>query len=670
MEAVTTQQAALLATLQGADNIELDTFDGTAFQFDDFAISDLVAVSKLGDAAYEDGEPIFSDKLADAMREFIRIADATNTYNLVVGSLVRGGKIPLPNAMGSLTQAYVTQDFILWCQKHGIPLTTKFVATEKLDGMSGSLHFGADGRLRIAYSRGNGFEGADITRHVKHIKGLPKVVPANMEVRCEIIISMDNFEKVRKLVFRSDGSEYKNPRNMISGLMNSSEIDPIAYNYIDCLVYHDWNEGLVNKTHQLAAFQEAGFSTPDYVVVQAADLTVEVLTPILKRMKVNSHFELDGVVIEVDDFQLRQKMNPSKATLNPEYARKFKVQDERNNAIATVKYVELRVSKRGYVKPRVHYEPFSLPGITCTHSTGYNMKFILDNGICPGAKVHMYRAGDVIPNILRTVERGNWTPDQYQDALDDIGEWKWTKNDAGEEVDVVLTGDHADIGLKLSEAFFTGIGVDGLKLGNLQKMFSVGFDNVEAIIKMTAEEMGFALASQSTADKIYESLHKALSNVTLADFMGATGLFGRGLGKRRAQQLVEAFGKDVLTLSGPTALHKICTLEKWDVKMATKFIEGLPAYLDFFESVKDYVQIQEKVEVIGKLSGQVFAFTGFRNKDLKAKLEAAGGEVLDSISSKVTILIAADPEDNSTKLAKARKSGTKIIGLADVNDLF
>lgn len=670
MEAVATQHAALLATLQGADNIELNTFDGTAFQFDDFAISDLVAVSKLGDVAYEDGEPIFSDRLADAMREFIRIADANNTYNLVVGSLVRGGKVPLPNAMGSLTQAYVTNDFSLWCLKHGIPLTTKFVATEKLDGMSGSLHFGADGRLRIAYSRGNGFEGADITRHVKHIKGLPKVVPANMEVRCEIIISLDNFEKVRKLVFRSDGSEYKNPRNMISGLMNSSEIDPIAYNYIDCLVYHDWNEGNVSKSDQLTAFQEAGFRTPDYVVVEASQLTVEYLSPLLKRMKANSPFELDGTVIEVNDPALRQKMNPSKATLNPEYARKFKVQDERNNATATVKYVELRVSKRGYVKPRVHYYPFSLPGITCTHSTGYNMKFIIDNGICPGAKVHMYRAGDVIPNILRTVERGDWTPDQYQDALDDIGEWKWSKNDQGEEVDVVLIGDHADAALKLTEAFFTGIGIDGLKLGNMQKLFSVGFDSPEKIIKMTAEEMGFALASQSTADKIYESLQKVLVSTTLPDFMGSTGLFGRGVGKRRIAQLYDAYGKDILTFSGMDGMMKVCRLEKWDTKMATKFIQGLPAYLDFYESVKDYVQFQEKAVVTGNLSGQVFAFTGFRNKELKAKLEAEGGEVLDSISSKVTTLIAADPEDNSTKLSKARKNGTKIIGLADVNDLF
>lgn len=664
------QQALLLETMQSADNIEANSFDGTAIQFDDFAIDDLVAVSKKGDIAYEEGEPIFSDALADALRQFITIADTSNTYNLAVGSDVRGGKVALPNAMGSLTQAHTTDDFVLWRNKHGLNDRTIFCATWKLDGMSGSGHTNEVGGLRIAYSRGNGFEGADITRHIKNIPSWPKSLPPNTEVRFEIIISKANFLLARERVFRRDGSKFKNARNMVSGLMNASTIDPIAYQYIDILVYHDWNENGIDKSKQLIAFAEMGFLTPEWETLVGGQLTDEYLTALLKRMKVESPYELDGIVIEADEAAVRMKMNPSKETLNPEHSRKYKVIDESNNAIATVKYVELRVSKRGYVKPRVHYEPFSLPGITCTHSTGYNMKFIIDNGISPGAKVHMYRAGDVIPNILRAVSPGSMTAQDMYDELDEIGEWKWSKNDKGEEVDVILTGDHANIGLKLAEAFFTGIEVDGLKLGNLQKMFSVGFDTPEKIIKMTAEDMGFALASQSTADKIYASLQKALVNMTLPQFMGATGLFGRGVGKRRVQQLYDAYGKDILTLEGFEGTKRIVALEKWDTKMAAKYINGLPAYLDFYESVKDYVQFVERVEVEGKLTGQVFAFTGFRNKELKAKLEAAGGEVLDSISSKVTTLIAADPEENSTKLSKARKNGTRIMGLGDVNDLF
>ena len=662
--------AELVSLLQAADRMN-DT--DLSSSLDEFSIEEMVAAAAQADVAYEEGEALFSDSVYDVMRERIKLSDTSNEYNLVVGSNVRGGKVALPNGMGSLTQAYATSDFTLWLDKHGLrPASTVwFILTEKLDGMSASIHYGADGKLRIAYSRGNGFEGADITRHVKHIVKLPKRVEPNTEVRAELIISKANFEVARTKVFRSDGSVYKNPRNMISGMMNASSIDPIAYQYIDVIVYHDWNDTELSKEEQLIKFGDMGFRVPRYVKVSGDQLTDEALTRALKKFKDESEFELDGTVVEANEAKVRNKMNPSRATLNPEYARKYKVQDEANNALATVSYVEFRVSKRGYVIPRVHYVPFSLPGITCTHSTGYNMKFIIDNGICPGAKVHMYRAGDVIPNILRGAEKGDWTMADYKEAMDDIGEWEWTENEKGDKVHVKLTGDHADVGLKLTEAFFTGIGVDGLKLGNLRKLFSVGFNTPEKIIHATAEELGFALASQSTADKIHVSLHKALKNVTLPQFMGASGMFGRGVGKRKVQALYDQLGDKLLELSVEQGLRVIPTLDGFADKTASKVMNGIGGYKDFFESVKDAVEfVQPKVVEGGKLNGQKFLFTGFRSKELQVKIEAAGGEVMDSFSSKITCVIAGDPEENTGKVAKARAKGTKIIGLADVNDLF
>jgi len=371
---------SLIAQLQEASTLGLDNVD---VNLEDYAIGELVAAAKAADDAYENGDDeLFSDAVYNMLREFIRIAVPAEEFNEVVGSDVRGGKVALPYGMGSLTQAYDTNDMVLWQNKHGLPSTTQYIGTAKEDGMSGSLHFGNDGSLRISYSRGNGFEGADNTRHVKHLKSVPKRVPPNTEVRAELIISLANFEFLKTRVFRKGGLPYKNPRNMVSGLMNSSEVtDPMVYDYIDCIVYHDWNDTELSKEAQLLKFKAMGFKVPEYVVLTGDQLNDAVLTKVLNDMKAGSAFELDGIVIEANAADVRAKMNPSKATLNPEYARKYKVIDAANNAVATVHYVELRVSKRGYVKPRVHYIPFSLPGITCTHSTGYNMKFIIDNGI-------------------------------------------------------------------------------------------------------------------------------------------------------------------------------------------------------------------------------------------------------------------------------------------------
>lgn len=658
----------LIAQLQEASTLGLDNVD---VNLDEFTTEELVAAAKAADDAYENGDDeLYTDAVYNFLRERIRIAIPADAFNEVVGSDVRGGKIALPYGMGSLTQAYTTADFLNWFLKHGLKPRSIFCATAKLDGMSCSLHFGDTG-LRIAYSRGNGFEGADMTRHVKHLKSVPKNVPAGTEVRAELIISKKNFEFLKTRVFRKGGQPYKNPRNMVSGLMNSSEVtDPMVYNYIDCIVYHDWNELVVAKSVQLTAFKKMGFLIPEWETLTSEQLTDEYLTALLTKLKEESEYELDGVVIEADEPELRAKMNPSKATLNPEYARKYKVQDAANNAVATVHYVELRVSKRGYVKPRVHYIPFSLPGITCTHSTGYNMKFIIDNGICPGAKVNMYRAGDVIPNILSSHTPGSFTLEDFEEQLSEIGEWEWVVNDKGEKIDVRLTGDHANIGLKLAEAFFTAIGVDGLKLGNLQKMFDVGFDTPEKIIKATPDEWAFALASNSTADKIYPSLHKALKSCTEPQFMGATGLFGRGVGKRKVGALYTALG-DIITTFTLNDVHNITLVEGFSFKTAMKFLNGLPQYLDFYSSVIDYVEfVTPKVVEGGKLNGMKFVFTGFRSKELADKIAAAGGEVLDSFSTKANMVIAADPHENSGKMAKARKAGIDIKALADVNDIF
>ena len=640
-------------------------------EYDDFSSTDIVAALTAADDAYENGdEPLMPDAVYDEIKKYLVNTDPKNDYLHHVGSDVRGGKVTLPDSMGSLTQVHEQSEFITWRNKHNLPIDTKMIATIKLDGMSGSAYYGSAGTLRAAFSRGNGFEGADITRHVKHIPSLPKTAQPNTSIRFEIIISKPNFDIVKKLVFRRDGSEYKNPRNMISGLMNSSEIPSAAYYYIDCVVYHDWDEydHMIDKDQQLKNFKAAGFLIPSYVLFPASDLTDDYLSKMVMEMKTNSKYELDGTVIEVNSATLRSKMNPSKATLNPEYARKYKIADAANMATATVSYVELRVSKRGYVKPRIHYEPFSLPGITVTHTTGYNMKFIIDNGISPGAVVKVQRCGDVIPNVVGIVSPGSYKLEDYIDDLDDIGEWKWTKNDKGEEVDVMLLGDHADIGLKLTEAFFTAIGVDGLKLGNLRKMFSVKIDTPAKIIKADADLLGYAIASSTTADKIHASIREALHKVTMPQFMGATGLFGRGIGTRKIQKLYDVYGEDLIDINNPDMIVKV---EGFDTKSATKFINGLPAYLEFYADICEYVEfVTPKVIEGGLLNDQFFVFTGFRNKDLKAKIEAEGGTVLDSFTSKVTTVIAADPDERSGKIDKARKAGAKIIGLADVDTVL
>ena len=193
-----------------------------AGDYDDYDVDTLVTALRTLDTVYfNDDESWLTDGQYDALRRFVLTLDPLNDYFKKVGANVRGGKIKLPYELGSLDQVEIGEitDWVgEWMlQKEQVAIT------EKLDGMSCLITYNADGSLAIAYSRGNGTEGADITRHVKHLD-IPKNVGGTKAIRAEIIISKKNFPKIQKLIKRRAGGEYKNARNMISGSMNASKL--------------------------------------------------------------------------------------------------------------------------------------------------------------------------------------------------------------------------------------------------------------------------------------------------------------------------------------------------------------------------------------------------------------------------------------------------------------
>lgn len=375
------------------------------FGIDEVPFEDVIKVLKAADDMYHNGEQSFlTDKEYDDLKQTAHAMHRTHPYFLNVGSSVRGGKVKLPVPMGSLTQAY-QGDVEKWIEKHNLQ-EKKVIITEKLDGVSVLIVYGEGGRFQIAYSRGDGIEGADITRHISKIEGVPIRVASRepMIIRAEAIISKENFKKVQPLVKSRSGQPYKNARNMIAGIMNAETNPDIVYDYIDVVAYEVINSKH-NKDEVLdTLYQDNAFIVPESIITLGRFLNDKSLTSALEKFRQDSAYEIDGIVLEVVDRNLREKINPTKDTLNPEYARKYKVADASNVAIAEVKEIALAISKDGYIKPTVVIEPVELVGVKITRCTGFNMKYIYDNKIGPGAKVKITRSGDVIPYILDVVE--------------------------------------------------------------------------------------------------------------------------------------------------------------------------------------------------------------------------------------------------------------------------
>lgn len=157
----------------------------------------------------------------------------------------------------------------------------------------------------------------------------------------------------------------------------------------------------------LSLLHEEGFIIPGYFVVKGKKLNDVFLKNYLTERRETTEYAIDGVVLDVDNEECRQKINPSKETLNPEYARKFKISDVNNYAETKVVDVELNVSKTGYIKPTIVFEPVELVGVTISRCTGFNMKYIYDNKIQPGCVIGITRQGDVIPMITGVVKQGS-----------------------------------------------------------------------------------------------------------------------------------------------------------------------------------------------------------------------------------------------------------------------
>jgi NAD-dependent DNA ligase len=634
--------------------------------YDDYEIDELTAVLKGADDLYHnEQESYLTDAQYDSLRRYVEMTAPDHSYFGSVGSEVRGGKVKLPYPMGSLTQIY-EGEMTGWVKQHDLT-NSDFVITDKLDGTSALVLF-KKGGLQIAYSRGDGTEGADITRHIKKFGSLPKVLSdkSDLAIRGEVILTKRNFIILRDELVKRGKREYKNARNMVAGLMNSSENDPIVYDYLHFVAYEIVGDNSRSKGQMLKHLNDLGFMIPVNTIQRGSDLTDEYLTELLEGARQETDYEIDGIVIDVNQQAERAKLNPTRDTLNPAYALKYKVADASNLAIATVKSVEWNASKHGYLKPRVNIEPVELVGVTVQYATGFNAKFIHEGKIGPGAKIRITRSGDVIPFILGVVEPAKQADMPKVD-------WRW--NDTN--VDAVLTNpsENEEVSIQQTLDFFSSIDAPNLKEGSVREMFAQNKykSATEALTKMIrAPKTAWEYVIGANGTKIYEGIRAKLSDIPLYVFLGSTHFFGRGVGVRKFKKLVTGLKIDKVSELKHLNVAQICTVEGFDEKTAKKIISGVDQFFAFYATVNEYVSFAAlaAVPTTGLMIGQKVCFTGVRSKELEDKIVAEGGEIASTVSGKTTILVCLDPSSNSGKMGKAKALGIKCVTIKQMEAML
>ena len=624
--------------------------------YEDYNIPMLINVLKeLDNEYYNNGESSLPDDIYDEIKKHVQSIDPNNAYLKVVGSEVRGGKVKLPFTMGSLNQVYVGE-IEEWVVKNGLE-NELIVITDKLDGTSGLVEY--DAKLKIGYSRGDGIEGADITRHLRKMYTIPKITYEPMSVRGENIISHKNFPQLQKATAHLRNKAYANARNAVAGIMNSKENPDDTYRFIDFVAYDIVGDTNQDKIEMLMTLEKNAFDIPKYTIVRGYQLTDEFLTNILNTRRTESSYQIDGLVLDINSAAIRATMNKNNADLNPVFSIKYKVADIDNVAEAVVEYVEWNASKHGYLKPRIRIEPIPLCGVTVTWTQGFNAKFIKDNNIGPGTILKITRTGDVIPHVVGGTKNPQIVLATHAQMPDEDYIW----NETG--VDIILTSmeNRDDVAINQLIDFFTKLKVPGLKEGNITALVQAGYTKPESIIKLDLATIQNILNSEIIGERVYEGIRTSLINVPFERLMGAYST-SRGIGIRRVNSVYKEFGLGIFNINDPSQLLNIEGIQE---KTANKVMNEIILFREFTREIADYFNFADKPVATAKTTGlfanQHIVVTGFRDSELEKFIESNGGTMQSGVNKKTTLVIAANPNENSGKIKKAKDLNVDIISL-------
>lgn len=556
-----------------------------------------------------------------------------------VGAEVRGGKIKLPFVLGSLDQTY-DDETLKWVKDNGWE-DELFVISDKQDGVSGASVHNTTNGLDIAYSRGDGTMGADITRHIDKIPSYSHA-KRNVKIRYEVIFPYQDFYDMKENFEKNNSSKfYKNPRNYVAGKMNAETSPQEFYEGVNVIVTSLIDSNM-DKIDQYEFARKLGFSVTPYTVVRGSELTQEFLTKHLLWRKSVSPTELDGIVIDINDSKIRESLNWDDK--NPPYAKKFKV--NASGVKTTVTNVIWRASKDGYMKPRIEVVPVDINGVTITYCTGFNAGFIRDNKINIGSEILITRQGDVIPHCSAVVTQSSepLLPDETV-----YGSMSWTETGVDLIVDNKDEVEETIIGKMLH--FSNTLKINGLKKGSITKLVNAGIKTLEELI-LLPETKYKEIVGESAGETIYAGIKKSLTNVRFEVLLDASQTLGRGVGESTGKVLIENLSYEDFMGKNFT-VASLESLPDIGEKTAQLIYTNHQNFVDFVKDIEGNVTIT--FPAIGELTGIEFLMTGIRDNLLQEAIIARGGKMCSSVSAKKDMyLICADVNSSSSKIKKAK----------------
>ena len=601
-------------------------------------------IEKANDMYYNSSKPLVSDAQYDIVKEYIERKFPANAAIKQVGAVVVKNKVVLPYEMPSMDKIKPESGALAaWTAKYKGP----YVLSAKLDGVSGL--YTCEGDTPKLYTRGDGKVGQDVS-HLTRVLSLPCI--PDLVVRGEFILRKSVFETKYKGTFAT-------ARNLVAGIVNAKTIDDKTRD-LDFVVY-EVIKPVVKPSKQMETLLAHGFNT--VWNTSTTSLSNEALSTILQDTRSKYEYETDGIIVANDAVYPRGKGNP-------EHAFAFKMAISDQMAEAKVVDVLWEVSQDGYFKPRIRIEPVNIAGVNIEYTTGFNGKFIEENGIGVGAVVRIIRSGDVIPYVREVIAPA------AKAKMPDVP-YVWTTT----RVDIMVENAAEDPGVKRKNVigFFLELDIKGLGESNLKKMVEAGHDTVAKILGLQLADLEQVFGKGKTGPALYEGIRSRIADASLAELMTASNMFGRGIGRKSVDALLKDH-PEFLT-STENKAFKLEALAKVGVKKnGEQFYDAIAPFRQFLEEcglsnkLTTVVKLEEPmsntIDTKNPLYNKSVVMTKVRDAAIIDFLKRVGATLDDTMKTTTFVLIVKDKADVSSKTKYAEARDIPIMTVEEFKTLY
>lgn len=550
----------------------------------------------------------------------------------------------------------------------------QFVVEPKIDGLSVSLEY-HNGELVIGSTRGDGFVGEDVTSNLKTVKSIPIKINEELpliEVRGETYMPRNVFLKLVKEQEDNDEQPFKNPRNAAAGSLRQKDPKIAAKRKLDIFVFNVQQiEGkeLTSHKESLDYLKTLGFKTiPNYKRVSTADEVIDCIKAIGEK-RFDLPFDIDGVVIKVDDFRQREVLGATAKVPKWAVAYKFPPEEKTSKLLD----IELNVGRTGAITPVAVFEPVFLAGTSVSRATLHNQDFIREKNISVGDIIKVRKAGDIIPEVLGSVEKHGDGVFTLPECCPVCGT-KLVKSE--EEAAVRCPNVDCPAQIFRSIVHFASKGamnIDGLGPQIVHTLLDSKLITSVADLYTLSENKLLQLDNfkEKSVNNLLSAIERSKSN-SLDRLIFGLGI--RNIGQASAKLLCDKFG-DLDNIMNASA-EQIAEIDGFGGVMAQSVYNAFHEE-HMTELVRRLRECgintkYEKIQIDDRFAGKTFVLTGtlptLKRSEAKALIEKYGGKASGSVSKKTDYVLAG--EEAGSKLDKAQQLGIEIITEEQFKDMI